>query len=84
MCQCYLELEKVIKPSPFYLDYFSLLKNFNYITKDASILHLKSNNSGRPSYFLTSTFHDTPPITMVDILQVVGCCGGLFLTLDLY
>ncbi len=54
VCQCYLEPKKVKKLSPSYLCYFFLLKNFNYIVKDASILHLKSSSSGRPSYFSTS------------------------------
>jgi len=30
-------------------------KNFNYITKDISILHLKPGNSDRSNYFPTST-----------------------------
>ncbi len=30
-------------------------KNFNHITKDANIFHLKSSSSHRPSYFSTST-----------------------------
>jgi len=50
-----LELEKAKGPSPFYLGYFSLLKNFNYVAKDASIFHLKSSNDDGPNYFLTST-----------------------------
>jgi len=33
----------------FCLGYFCLLKNFNYITKDASILHLKLGGNDRPS-----------------------------------
>jgi hypothetical protein len=40
---------------PFYLGYICSLKNFNYVAKDASIFHLKSSNSGKPSYFSTST-----------------------------
>jgi hypothetical protein len=42
-------------PSPFNLGYFSSSKNFNYIGKDANILHLKLGNTDRPSYFPTST-----------------------------
>jgi hypothetical protein len=55
MCQCYLELKKAKRPSLFCLGYFSWSKKFNYIAKDASILHLKSNNNNRPSYFPIST-----------------------------
>jgi len=32
-----------------------LSKNFNYITNSVSILQLKLSNSGKPSYFPTST-----------------------------
>ncbi len=39
----------------FCLGYFSLTKKFNHIAKVASILHLKSGDSCRPNYFLTST-----------------------------
>jgi hypothetical protein len=41
--------------SSFYLSHFSLLKSFDYITKDTSIFHLKSSSSRRLNYFLTST-----------------------------
>jgi len=34
---------------------FFLFKGFNYVVKDAIVLHLKSGNGGRPNYFLTST-----------------------------
>jgi hypothetical protein len=37
------------------LGYFSSSKNFNYVTKDASILHLKSGNNDKLDYFPTST-----------------------------
>ncbi len=39
--------------SSFFLGYFFSSKNFNYITKDASILHLKSGGSNKPNYILT-------------------------------
>jgi hypothetical protein len=55
LCQCHLELERVLKPSFFCFGYFSFSKNFNYIARNANIFHLKSSGSGRPSYFLTST-----------------------------
>jgi hypothetical protein len=51
------------KGPPFVcVNYFSSLKNPNYITKNASIFHLKSSNSNRSCYFPTSspsrhTFH---------------------------
>jgi hypothetical protein len=55
-CQCHLELEKVKRPSSFYLGHFSLSKKFDHITKDANILHLKLGNNHRLNYFPTSTF----------------------------
>ncbi len=55
LCQYYFEHNRAKRPSSFYLSYFSLSKNFNYITKDASILHLKLGSSNKPSYFSTST-----------------------------
>jgi len=33
---------------------FFWLKNFNHITKDASILHFKSGSNRKPNYLLTS------------------------------
>jgi hypothetical protein len=76
-CQCvftrlwqyHLELEGDRRPSSFYLGHFSLSKSFDHITKDASIFHLKSDNSHRLSYFPTSTpskhtsHHHGQPIT---------------------
>ncbi len=50
-----MELERVKRPSSFYLGYFSLSKKFNHIIKDASIFHLKSSDSHRFSYFLIAT-----------------------------
>ncbi len=49
------ELERARKPSFLSLGYFSLSKNFNYVAEDANILHLKSRNGSRPSYFSIST-----------------------------
>jgi hypothetical protein len=34
---------------------FVFVKNFNYITKDENILHLKSGDNDKFNYFLTST-----------------------------
>jgi hypothetical protein len=57
----------------FCLGYFSLSKQFNYIAKDTSILHLKSSTNDRPRQFLTFTpskhsphCHDRP-ITESDV-----------------
>jgi hypothetical protein len=62
-------LKGLERPSLFCLGYLSSLKNFNYITMDANILHFKSNNDSRPSYFPNSTHskhtlhhHDRPII----------------------
>jgi hypothetical protein len=55
-------------PPLFVLVTFFLSKNFNHITKAASIVHLKSGGSyNRPSYFstFTSHLHD-------DLLQASG------------
>jgi hypothetical protein len=41
--------------SPFCLDYSCSSKNFNYITKDASILHLKLGGNDRPSLYPQSS-----------------------------
>jgi hypothetical protein len=48
-------LKRLKGPSCLYLSHFSLSKSFDHITKDANILHLKSNNSHRLNYFPTST-----------------------------
>jgi len=50
-CKCHLELEKTKGPSSFYLGHFFLSKNFNHITKDASVLHLKLGGNWRLNYF---------------------------------
>jgi hypothetical protein len=42
-------------PPLFVLVMFLCQKNLNYITKDASILHLKLGGRNRSDYFLTST-----------------------------
>jgi hypothetical protein len=59
-------------PSSFCLGYFSFSKTFNHIAKNASILHFKLGDYHRPSYFLTSTLYDTPPISTANLLQAVG------------
>jgi len=61
------------RPSLFCLGYFSPSNNLNYDVKDASILHLKLGNNGKPTYFLTSTPLGHTPITMVDLLQAIIC-----------
>jgi hypothetical protein len=38
----------------FVLVFFYSQKNFNHITKDASIFHFKSGDNHRPNYLLTS------------------------------
>ncbi len=60
--QCHLELERAKGQSSFCLSYISLSKDFNHITKDANIFHLKLGGGRRPNYFPTSillkhTFH---------------------------
>jgi len=55
LCQCHLELEGDRRPSSFYLGPFSSSKNFNHITKDVNVFHLKLGDSYRLSYFPTST-----------------------------
>jgi hypothetical protein len=55
LCQCHVEHQKVKLPSSFCFGYFSPLKKFNYIAKNANIFHLKSGSSGRFNYFLIST-----------------------------
>ncbi len=54
LCQCHLELERDKMPSSFYLGHFSSSKSFDHITKDVRVFHLKSSNSRRLNYFLTS------------------------------
>jgi hypothetical protein len=54
-CQCHLELEKARGPHLFCLGYFSSSKDFNHITKDASIFLFKLGGGRRPNYFPTST-----------------------------
>jgi hypothetical protein len=44
-----------IWPSSFCLGHFFLSKSFNHISKDVSVLHLKSGGSRRLSYFPTFT-----------------------------
>jgi hypothetical protein len=45
----------------------------NYIAKDASILHLKSGNSSRSTYFSTSNPSKHTPLTIANLLQAVSC-----------
>jgi hypothetical protein len=56
----------------FVLVIFIYKKNLNYITKDASILHLKLGGSSRFSYFLTSTPLKCTPITTINLLQAIS------------
>jgi len=67
LCQCHLELERVGGPSSFCFSYFFSSKNFNHITKDANIFHLKLGGNHKPNYLLTSNLlrhtshhHDRP------------------------
>jgi hypothetical protein len=86
LCQCHLELKSTKGSSFFYFDYFFSSKNFNHITKNASILHLKSGDYYRHNDFSTSTpskhtshDHNRPIISslfltwrnIIDLLQVI-------------
>jgi hypothetical protein len=74
------------KGVPFFLFWlFFLSKNFNYLAKDTIIFNLKLGSGSRPIYFMTSTFsrHPPPPIAMINLLQVIGCWDGRFLTFSL-
>jgi hypothetical protein len=73
LCQCHVELQRTRRLSSFCLGYFSLSKNFNSITKDASIFHLKSGDSDRCSYFSTSTpsKHIPPSPRLTSYTQLV-------------
>jgi hypothetical protein len=55
LCHCHLELERARGPSSFYLGHFSLSKNFDHITKDASVFHFELGGNYRFNYFPTST-----------------------------
>jgi hypothetical protein len=55
LCQCHLALEGDKRLSSFYFGHFSSWIFFYHITKDVNVLHLKSGDSHRLSYFLTST-----------------------------
>jgi hypothetical protein len=74
--------ESKIRPL-FCFDCFSLTLNFNYVAKDASILHFKSGSSNKANYFSASTSFKHNPIATTDLLQVVGCWDGEFLTSSL-
>jgi hypothetical protein len=49
------EIEGGKRLSFLYLGQIASLKNFDHITKDANIFHLKSSDSYKLNYFLTST-----------------------------
>jgi hypothetical protein len=80
-CQSHLELESARGLSSFYLGHFFSSKSFNHIAKDASILHLKSNDSHRLNYFSSSTpswhtsHHHDQPIACYQFLN-----GEIWLT----
>jgi hypothetical protein len=57
VCQCHLQFEKARRPSSLCLNYFSLTKNLNHITKDASIFHLELGSSCKPNYLGKSRLH---------------------------
>ncbi len=50
---------------------FSSSKSFNHIAKDASILHQNRVVTVGWTTSWLQTFQDTPPITMIDLLQAV-------------
>jgi hypothetical protein len=73
--------------APFYFGYFFSTKILNHITKDAKIFHIKSNDSRKPRYFLTSipskhtSHHHSQPIAsdwfltwrnMLDLLHAIN------------
>jgi len=74
------ETSKDQKAFLFLFYFIFLIKNVNYTTKDASILHLKLAGNIRSSYFMTSTFQNTPHFTMAHLLQAVGCWDKKILT----
>jgi hypothetical protein len=49
------EIERGRRPSFLYLGQIASLKKIDHITKDANIFHLKSSDSCKLNYFLTST-----------------------------
>jgi len=75
LCQCHLELQKGQKALLFLSWLFLFIQKFNYIAKDANILLFKLGDSGRLSYFPTSTplGHNPPhrdqPITSGRLLR---------------
>jgi hypothetical protein len=71
LCQCHLEFKMVKRPSSFYLGHFFWSKIFNHITKDANILHLKSDSKCRLNYFLISTPSRHTSRHHDDLLQAV-------------
>jgi hypothetical protein len=76
---------KVKVATPFLFWLLFSLNNFNYDAKDVSILHLKLGNNGRPTYFpISIPLGHPPPIATIDLLQVIDCWVGKFLTSNLY
>jgi hypothetical protein len=71
--QYYLQPTRAKMLSPFYLDYFSSPKKFNYVAKYTSIFHLKWSSNNRSKYFPTSTPSSRTTITMADLLQATDC-----------
>ncbi len=95
LCQCHLEVERAKRLSSLYFGHFFSLKNFNHITKDARIFHLKLGGNHRFKYLSTSTplghtshHHDRPIVgrwfltwrKMVDLVHVVDYGHGNILT----
>jgi hypothetical protein len=83
LCQCNLELKKARRAFPFCHGYFFSLKNFNCVTMDVNILHFKSSNDSKPSYFPASAPSKHTSHAMIDLLQAVGYWDGEFLTCSL-
>jgi hypothetical protein len=63
--------------------YFSIVKNFNHVAKDASILHFKSCDCDNLTTSQLPPFQDTPPITTTNLLQAVDYWNGKILTFSL-
>ncbi len=63
---------RTIKPSSFYLDHLPSSKNFNHITMDTNVFHLKLGDNHRFNHFPTFTFQNTPPINTINLLQTIN------------
>ncbi len=72
LCQCDLELEETIGLSSFYLGHPSSSKNFNRITKDASVFHLSRATAIGLTIFRLSPLQNTLLITTIDQSQIVN------------